>query len=123
MHWDGTVTLGNIITALVILAGLWAAGSRAFNVIDKQLGIFGVTIDAHARLLTSHANRMEKQDEMLLRISGDMQRVLGRLEAANQQSVIDAAAAALSVVKAAEEAALKTVQAAAVQAAALQVRK
>ena len=116
VHFDPTVTLGNIISAGVFLFGLWAAGTRAYSLIDRRILVFETTIAQHARLLESHALRMEKQDDMLIRISNDMQRLVGRLETANLLAVTEAAAAAMAVVKAAEVAALNTVSAAAASA-------
>lgn len=105
MHFDGTVSLGSLLT-IATLIGIavrlgWTVG-----------GIQAI-ITQHSKLLEMHTARMEKQDDMLIRISGDMQRIVGRIESANQQAVIDAASAAITVVKAAEAAALNTVAAAA----------
>lgn len=119
VHFDPTVTLGNLVAAGVFLFGLWAAGSRAYAQIERRIVVFETTINQHGRLLESHAVRMEKQDDMLVRISGDMQRIVGRLETANLMAVTEAAAAAMAVVKAAEAAALNTVSVAAASAAKL----
>lgn len=105
MTFDGTITLGNILTAVVFLFGLWGAVSRAYHLLDKRTTMFEGTLTEHANLLKEHAARMvrqeehmEKQDNILLHISGDMQRIVGRFEAINTHGVADAAAAAEALV-------------------------
>ena len=113
LHWDGTITLGNILSAVMVVVAIWAAVSRSYNLIDKRATVVEQTILRHASLLETHSARMAKQDELLLSISGTMNRIVGRLEMVNPQSVAEAAAQAIKVVKNAEAAALNVVAAAA----------
>lgn len=87
MHFDWTISLGALIAATVIVAGTWAAVSRLYALLDKRIAIFEHILDGHAQTLATHAIRMEKQDETmsrqsdaLTRLTGDIQRVIGRME-------------------------------------------
>ncbi len=80
MHWDGTITLGNVLSAVAFLVGLWAAAQRTYYSLDKRANSFEATISNHAKLLEEHARRMERQDDQHLKLMGDIQRILGRLD-------------------------------------------
>lgn len=98
MTFDWTITFGTVLAAVTIVAGTWATASRLYSLVDKRLSLFQHTLEQHAATLLDHATRMEKQDtmhaatfkehaarmekqdEMLLRISGDLQRLIGRME-------------------------------------------
>ncbi len=101
--------IGSIITSLVFILGLWWGGNRAAYLIGQRVATFDAIVAEHARILAAHSLRMEKQDELLLDISANMNRIVGRLEMVNPQSVTEAAAQAIGVLHAAEAAAMRTV--------------
>jgi len=76
-----TITLGTVLAALAIVAGTWAAVSRLYGMLDKRLSIFEGVLSEHARTLVTHSVRMEKQDDVMGTLGGDLQRVIGRMEA------------------------------------------
>lgn len=80
MHFDWTLSFGTLLGALAIVAGTWASISRLYGLLDKRLTVFENVLDVHAKTLTAHATRMEKQEDMLIKLSGDLQRVIGRIE-------------------------------------------
>lgn len=80
-QFDWTITFGTVLSAVVIVAGTWAAASRLYSLVDKRLALFQTTLVMHAQTLETHAAKMEKQDDMLLNISKDLHRLIGRMEA------------------------------------------
>lgn len=68
----------NVIT---YLAGLAWAVHRVQDGLDRRLAVFEATLRIHADTLVAHAGKMEKQDDILLRVVSDIQRLIGRLEA------------------------------------------
>ena len=80
MQFDWTVSLGTVLSALVIVSGTWAAASRLYSLVDKRLAMFQERLGAHSSTLEVHAEKMEKQDDMLLKISQDLHRLIGRME-------------------------------------------
>lgn len=79
-QFDATITLGSVLAALGIITSVITTGARIFNQVDKRLAVFEQQLASHASVLTQHAARMEKQDDLLLKISGDLHRILGRIE-------------------------------------------
>jgi hypothetical protein len=80
LHFDWTVTLGTVLAAVSITAGTWASVSRLYSLLDKRLSLFEATMTYHAAMLTRHDVRMEKLDDAVVGLAGELQRVLGRLE-------------------------------------------
>ncbi len=80
-HFDGTISLGNILTVVGFFWALWMAGSRLYVYMDRRVSVFENVLKDHARTLIDHANRMEKQDDLLIKLVGDVQRLVGRMEA------------------------------------------
>lgn len=85
LTFDWTITLGTLISALMIVAGTWAAISRLYGLLDKRLSVFEQTLNSHASTLLQHDQKMNKQDDMMGRISGDLHRLIGRMEAWTDQ--------------------------------------
>jgi uncharacterized coiled-coil protein SlyX len=118
-HFDMTITLGNIVAALSFLFGIWAAmlrlsadKTRLYVAMDQRLAVFESVLSAHAGTLTTHSARMEKLEDQLVRLVGDIQRIAGHIESSQVRALAEAAAAARNVVLAAEAAALERVRAA-----------
>ncbi len=79
-HFDWTITLGTVLSAAVFVAGTWAAVSRLYSLLDKRLAIFESVLGTHAQTLMAHSARMERQDDIMIKLAGDIQRVIGRIE-------------------------------------------
>lgn len=118
MTFDNTITLGNIVVLLGFLGGLWMAVARTYHSLDKRAAIFEQIVTSHSSLLEQHTRRMERTDETLLTVMSELQRLVGRLDMLNPQTMAQAASAAMSVVRAAEGDALRTVAEAAAEAVA-----
>lgn len=80
LKFDWTITLGALVASIIIVAGTWAAVSRLYSMLEKRLSLFEVGLGVHTQTLINHATRMEKQDDLMLKLVGDMQRVIGRME-------------------------------------------
>ena len=83
-NFDSTISLGNILTVVGFVAAFWAAATKVYNSLDRRLISFEALLLGHAQTLVSHGAKMEKQDEILLRLVGDMQRLIGRVEGSHQ---------------------------------------
>ena len=80
MIFDWTISLGTILSALLVIMGTWATVSRLYSLLDKRLAVFENILDDHANTLIRHSTRMEKHDDIIIKMTGDMQRIIGRLE-------------------------------------------
>lgn len=83
-HFDWTISLGNVLTVVGFIIAAWLAGTRIYNGIDRRLIAFEGLLSHHAATLVDHAARMKTQDDMLLRLVGDVQRLIGRMEGSRQ---------------------------------------
>jgi hypothetical protein len=79
--FDWTITLGNALTIITMLVGGWLGIVRMYYLFNNRISSFEATIKIHADALLIHTARMEKQDDLLLRLVGDVQRLIGHLEA------------------------------------------
>lgn len=76
MHWDGTVTLGTMIEiASIIVIAL--SGWSAFK---ARIAVFEETLNTHAKALLVHGERLDRHEDKLITIVGDLQRVIGHME-------------------------------------------
>ena len=80
MHWDGTITLGNILTisSMIIVAVL--AYHNFVLRMAVQTEIVTRSLQAHSNQLARHAERLDRHEEHSLQIVADLQRVIGRVE-------------------------------------------
>lgn len=112
VHFDWTISLGTIVMACSTILGIWMAAWRTYSVIDKRLALSERGQLDHTRALAEHAQRMEKQDDLLLNIVRSMERLTGRLETAHSSAIGDAAAEAVRVLEKAKRDALDVLAAA-----------
>ena len=82
--FDYTVSLGNILTILGFAWVVWMGVTRVYIMLDLRISRFEEILEGHAKTLAAHAGRMEKQDDLLLRLVGDVQRLIGYMEARNK---------------------------------------
>jgi hypothetical protein len=75
-----TITFGNIMTIVGFVISIWVTAARLYTLLEKRLVIFEHLLEMHAKTLGEHAKRMERQDELLIRLVGDVQRLIGRVE-------------------------------------------
>jgi hypothetical protein len=67
------ITLGNIAIVVTLITIAISIG--------QKIGTLSTTVVQHAAVLDRHAMRMDKYEERLIVIVGDMQRMIGRVEA------------------------------------------
>ena len=123
MKLDWSISVGNILTALVFLFGAVSTGWKIYNAFARQAVVFEGLLKEHTNTLISHAGRMEKQDELLLRIIGDVQRLIGRMEVSQSAGIHLAAADAARVLETAVDTAAVKIEIAAAAAAAAAAAK
>lgn len=80
-HFDNSVSLGNILTIVWFAWTIWLGAVKMYLLLDKRMGKFETIIEAHSTTLTSHEIRMEKHDNLSLKLVGDVQRLIGHMEA------------------------------------------
>lgn len=73
MHFTAEVTLGNLAIVVTLIGIAIKIGQR--------LGALDSTVGQHAGVLNQHTARMDKHEERLTSIAGDLQRMIGRVEA------------------------------------------
>lgn len=95
---DYHITLGNILAVVVSLMGFALAMRQAIDVakknneavikaiqeaniiLDRRITVFEAILGDHAKTLVDHARRMDTQDQLLIKLIGDIQRLVGRIE-------------------------------------------
>ena len=81
MHFDATITLGNILATISIVSGMWFAAWRAVASIDKRFVALQNALERHEQRIDAHDKKIDRQDEMLMNIVLKLERLIGRLEA------------------------------------------
>ncbi|MDO8632196.1 MAG: hypothetical protein Q7R41_17065 [Phycisphaerales bacterium] len=79
-YFDYTISLWNVLSFLAFFLACWWAATKAFVAFDRRIGKFEDVLLNHAHTLTTHSNRMEKQDDLLFKLVGDVQRLVGSME-------------------------------------------
>jgi hypothetical protein len=74
----GQVTLGDILTICTLVGIAVAFGQR--------LGRFEQILHDHAKKLTEHGERLDRYESRLVDIVSDLQRVIGRVEGAQNRA-------------------------------------
>lgn len=77
--WE--VNFGQIITIVSLVASAYAATIRVYHLLDKRVARLEDTLISHAQTLTMHGERMERYEASLFKVVADLQRVIGRMEA------------------------------------------
>lgn len=78
MHFDGTITLGTILSAVVMLISVSA--------ILLRMGALQQVIEEHGRALEKGSIRMDRHDQILLELVGDVRELIGRNRAGGSLS-------------------------------------
>jgi Tfp pilus assembly protein PilO len=73
LHWDGTVTAGNVLTALTLMIGLFAWGMRLEGRVDRQE-------DRQQRFETITAQHRQEDRQAELAALNDLRQALRRIE-------------------------------------------
>lgn len=81
LTFDWSINLGSVLTALSFLVGIWLASLT----LTRRLTTFEGTVTIHTDALAQHVRWMEKQDNLLLQLVGDVQRLIGRLDAQTER--------------------------------------
>ena len=82
-HTDAILIIAFLI--FVFLVSLYLGGVKMVHVMDRRIAVFESTLKMHAESISHHSGRMEKQDELLITLVGDVQRLVGRLETSSER--------------------------------------
>ena len=80
MHFDPTISLGNMLSAVGMVAGLAVIAWRVLKTLDNRLQIFQDTLQSHAEALKAHDMILSTYEIRLFDLVGVVQRLVGRLE-------------------------------------------
>lgn|SRR3990167_3464944 len=98
MQFDWTISAGNLLTfagmTLAVVTTVW----KFYGAFVTRQTAFEGLIGRHADTLMSHAVRMEKQDDLLREVIGDVRQLVGRMEANQTVGIQQAAAEAVAVI-------------------------
>jgi hypothetical protein len=95
--FDWTISLGQIVNALIVLAGALGAVFKLYARLDKRVDAFELRLDNTqttfsreiqyaTTTLADHAGRMERWESTLFKVVSDLQRVIGRMEIKSEGS-------------------------------------
>lgn len=82
--FDWTITLGQIVNAVLLIIGFGFAVQKLYHALDKRVSLFENDMTTHAKTLADHATRMERWETTLFKVVADLQRVIGRMEVQQQ---------------------------------------
>jgi len=80
MIFDWTINVGNVIAIVSLIVSLWGGALMAYHRIDKRLERFELKLVYHADTIGAHTTRFITNENRLIELAGDMQRVIGRIE-------------------------------------------
>jgi hypothetical protein len=80
MHFDGTITLGALVSAATFAVTVFLAYVRATTWLERRLTGFETTLRSHAEQLERHGERMDRYEERYVKIAGDLQWLVGRMD-------------------------------------------
>ncbi len=78
MHWNGEITLGNLIQIFVLLGG----GMAAWYGLTARITVFQELLKTHTKSLSDHAGRLDRHETRILELVGGLQRLMGQTEIA-----------------------------------------
>jgi ParB-like chromosome segregation protein Spo0J len=84
MRFDWTISFGNVLSAVGMVAGLWAVAWKTITALDKRLEIFQTTLQVHSSALQKHDVILGTYEVRLFDLVQTVQRLLGRLEASEK---------------------------------------
>lgn len=76
LKYDDIISLGDVLQILTWL-GL-AVG--AYYSVRTQLALFRQVLEHHSATLVEHAKRLDRYEESIVRVIGELQRLVGRVE-------------------------------------------
>ncbi len=76
--WE--INLGQVVSAAVFALGFYSSAIRLYYMIDKRMDRFETNLSRHSDTLIDHAKWQQRQEEHVLSIVQNLQRVIGRLE-------------------------------------------
>jgi hypothetical protein len=80
MRFDGTITLGHVMSAATFAFTVFVAYTKATTWLSTRLKGFEATLNDHAAQLQKHGLRMDRYEERYVTIAGDLQWLVGRLD-------------------------------------------
>jgi hypothetical protein len=85
MTFDWTFTVGNLITIVSVVGGIWATAMKVYYLLAQRLDRLEGRLLVHTETLASHASRMVLHEDRFLKAAGDLQHVIGRMDSRNGQ--------------------------------------
>lgn len=80
MRFDGTVTLGTVLSAVTFVLAFFVAYTKATAWLGEHLSRFDTTLKEHAAQLGKHAERMDRYEGRYVAIASDLQWLIGRMD-------------------------------------------
>lgn len=80
VHFDWTISLGQIVQAVSFVLAIILSIQRVYHLLDKRIALIVEEVKQHGATLSDHNGRMTKYEEMLFKVVGDLQRLVGRAE-------------------------------------------
>jgi hypothetical protein len=85
VHFDGTITLGTLLSAIAIVFSIATAYVKGTRWLEEQLTTFKLTLEHHGQQLERHASRMDGYEQKYSSLSETMARWIGRMEASDRR--------------------------------------
>ena len=77
---DWTIRIGDLMQIVALIGtGLWA-----YHGLVVKLALLSQTLETHSRIIEDHSLRMERYEGALFNLVSDLQRMIGRLETADE---------------------------------------
>lgn len=80
IQWSPEVTVGNILTIVSFIATGVVASFRVYHLLDKRIAVFENILQGLKETLNGHNERMDKYENVMRIVTGDLQRVIGHIE-------------------------------------------
>lgn len=80
VQFDWTISFGQIVTAVAFALSVILSGQRIYHLLDLRITLLVEEVHQHKETLSDHKGRLEKYEEVLFKLVGDLQRLVGRAE-------------------------------------------
>lgn len=85
LKFDGTITLGAIVSAATFAFALFVAYTKATQWLERQFATFEMRLAEHGAQLKSQTERMGRYEERYVAIANDLQWLIGRMDGDRRQ--------------------------------------
>ena len=76
MHWNGEVTLGNLLTIITLIS----LAIAAWYGLKARILVFQEMLRTHSQTLMDHAKRLDTYESRILDLVSGLQRLIGQSE-------------------------------------------